>query len=82
MAHTTRWLLVGEVARACGVSTRTVRGWVERGALACFRLPGRDGPGQRRFDPAEVRAFIARTRIPHRPEQDEILGPPTLEATP
>lgn len=47
-------LTSGQVARACGVSFRTVNRWADQGLLQAFHLPGR---GDRRFEPKEVIRF-------------------------
>lgn len=64
------FLTTTKIAKACGVSFRTVIRWIERGELAAHRLPGR---GDYRVAPAE----LARFRLVHGiPE----LGAPAASA--
>lgn len=56
----TRLWRTGEVARALGVSDRTVKNWDASGLLRPARLPS----GARRYDPAAVLAFARRHGVP------------------
>jgi excisionase family DNA binding protein len=56
MSDRTSWYTTGEVAEMLGVSDRTIVNWARAGELAYFTTPG----GHRRFNEAEVRAFIDR----------------------
>ncbi len=52
-------LLPSDVARVGGVTTLTVRDWVNKGYISPrFRTV----TGWRLFDPAEIRAFLARRK--------------------
>lgn len=55
----------GVIARAFGVSPRTVQKWMELGGLKSFRLPV---SGQRRAVKADVIAFAADNKLPFDPE--------------
>jgi len=50
-----RYLKTADVARLCGVTTATVRKWVEVGGLKSFRLPG---GCQMRFHREDVLEFM------------------------
>ena len=49
-----KFLTLGDVARLCQVSPKTVYKWVEIGSLHSFKTPG----GQRRFYRDEVQVFM------------------------
>ncbi|PTL59369.1 MerR family transcriptional regulator [Paraconexibacter algicola] len=51
-------LTVSAAAEYLGVSAATVRRWERSGDLVAYRTPG----GQRRFDPADLDAFLAARR--------------------
>lgn len=51
----------GEVARACGVSPRTVANWMDSGLLKGYRIPGSQ---DRRFLREEVYQFLVATGVP------------------
>lgn len=48
------------LSKFMGVSKRTIRNWVDDGRLRATHL----GPKSVRFDPADVRAFIAKAKTP------------------
>jgi len=60
----------GQVAKLCDVSQRTVINWIERGALAARKLPGR---GDRRVDFDALREFMLQHTLPL-PEAWEASG--------
>ena len=49
-----QFLGASELAVVCGVDLKTIHNWINRGALACFRTPGRHV----RFRPADVVRFL------------------------
>lgn len=51
-----RLLTVTDLARFCDVAPKTVRKWVETGALRAVKLPG----GHQRFERAEAKQFMER----------------------
>lgn len=51
-----RLLTVTDLARFCDVAPKTVRKWVESGALRAVKLPG----GHQRFERAEAKLFMER----------------------
>lgn len=48
-------LKVGEVASLCGVSTKTVKAWIDAGLLKGWRIPG---SLHRRVDRDDLRVFL------------------------
>ena len=54
----TRYLTIGEVARAVGVSVDTIRRWSDKGLLPCTVLPG----GHRRYRAEDVNAILDQRR--------------------
>ena len=54
MDGTGKLLKVGQAARYLGVSAASLRMWSNRGLVPAYRTPG----GQRRFDPADLDAFM------------------------
>lgn len=62
------YLTLHEVAEAVKVSETTVRRWDRSGDLPAFKVGDR---GQIRVHPAELRAFMERSRVdPQQPEQE------------
>jgi DNA repair protein RadD len=59
-ATTTRFLNVGQAAAYLGVSAASLRAWSNRGLVATYRTPG----GQRRYDRADLDAFMHSMREP------------------
>jgi excisionase family DNA binding protein len=55
----------GEVARVCHVSPRTAQGWIDRGVLQGFRLPG--GSKDRRVPRASLAKFLRESGMPAPP---------------
>lgn len=54
------WLTTGEAAALlCGVTTETVRGYIERGFLPATKPPG----GQYRIARSDVDALLARWKV-------------------
>lgn len=51
----------GDVARITGVCPRVVNQWADAGRIRHHRLPG---SGERRYQPADVRAFLAANGLP------------------
>ncbi len=66
-------LTVKQAAVPLGVTTRTVRLWIESGRLAAERIEGKYGP-EWRLDPAEVR--LAADRRAERPVALDLAGKP------
>ncbi len=66
-----RWLTLGEAARILGVDATTLRGWADAGKIRIFRTPG----GHRRFDAADLDAFLSASAAPPAPV-------PKIPATP
>jgi excisionase family DNA binding protein len=60
MQTTTRFLNVGQAAEYLGVSAASLRTWSNRGLVATYRTPG----GQRRYDQADLDAFMHSMREP------------------
>jgi DNA repair protein RadD len=60
METTTRFLNVGQAAEYLGVSAASLRTWSNRGLVATYRTPG----GQRRYDRADLDAFMRSMREP------------------
>jgi excisionase family DNA binding protein len=60
MQATTRFLNVGQAAEYLGVSAASLRTWSNRGLVATYRTPG----GQRRYDRADLDAFMHSMREP------------------
>jgi DNA repair protein RadD len=60
MPTTTRFLNVGQAAEYLGVSAASLRTWSNRGLVATYRTPG----GQRRYDRADLDAFMHSMREP------------------
>jgi excisionase family DNA binding protein len=60
MHTTTRFLNVGQAAEYLGVSAASLRTWSNRGLVATYRTPG----GQRRYDRADLDAFMHSMREP------------------
>jgi DNA repair protein RadD len=58
--QTTRFLNVGQAAEYLGVSAASLRTWSNRGLVATYRTPG----GQRRYDRADLDAFMHSMREP------------------
>ena len=56
-------LTIGEAARRLGVHISTLRRWADNGDIPYSLTPG----GHRRFDPAEVAAFLEQRRQSRRP---------------
>lgn len=55
----------GQVARICRVSDRTVKNWINRGALEGYRLPaGRGREGPRRVERAVLVEFLKANGMP------------------
>lgn len=52
------WLTLGKASQLLGVHPTTLRAWVDAGLLHAFLTPG----GHRRFQLAELRAFLNRRR--------------------
>lgn len=63
MSEPARMYTTGEVASLCGVTTATVRLWVDRGILKGFRLPKSN---HRRVSHEELQKFMAENAIPLR----------------
>jgi DNA repair protein RadD len=55
-----RFLNVGQAAAYLGVSAASLRTWSNRGLVATYRTPG----GQRRYDRADLDAFMHSMREP------------------
>ena len=55
-----RFLNVGQAAAYLGVSPASLRTWSNRGLVATYRTPG----GQRRYDRADLDAFMHSMREP------------------
>jgi len=53
-----RVITIAEAAMLIGVCTTSVRRYVERGSLKCFRTPG----NQRRFYLSEIQKFAGRQK--------------------
>jgi excisionase family DNA binding protein len=62
MYGTARLLNVGQAAEYLGVSPASLRMWSDRGLVATYRTPG----GQRRYDRADLDAFMHSMREPNR----------------
>jgi excisionase family DNA binding protein len=60
MKATARFLNVGQAAEYLGVSAASLRNWSNRGLVATYRTPG----GQRRYDRADLDAFMHSMREP------------------
>jgi DNA repair protein RadD len=60
MQVTTRFLNVGQAAEYLGVSAASLRNWSNQGLVATYRTPG----GQRRYDRADLDAFMHSMREP------------------
>lgn len=58
MTEVDYWLSVEDVAIMCGVTTRTVRGWLSRGVLTGYRFGGRLR-GTWKVKPEDLDRFIA-----------------------
>lgn len=56
VSNTDKYLAVGEVAEAFGVTPATVRNWERAGKLRAIRTPG----NQRRFAESDIEALLAR----------------------
>ncbi len=72
-----RWLTLGEAARILGVDATTLRGWADSGKVRIFRTPG----GHRRFDPADLDAFLRASATPPAPIPS-IYGTPSSRSGP
>lgn len=55
-----RWLSVREAAERAGVSTKTVKRWIQRGLLPATRLPSPGGKGHLRMRLGDLEALLAR----------------------
>jgi MerR family copper efflux transcriptional regulator len=60
MQATARFLNVGQAAEYLGVSPASLRNWSNQGLVATYRTPG----GQRRYDRADLDAFMHSMREP------------------
>lgn len=58
MSEVDYWLSVDDVATMCGVTTRTVRGWLTRGVLPGYRFGG-TVRGVWKVKPQDLERFIA-----------------------
>jgi excisionase family DNA binding protein len=70
-----RLLNVGEAAAYLGVSAASLRNWSNQGLVPVYRTPG----GQRRYDVADLDAFVQSMRQPGSPNgagarEDEAVG--------
>jgi excisionase family DNA binding protein len=77
----TRLLPVSEAARMLGVSTSSLRAWAAAGRVPHVRTRG----GHRRFDPAELRRWLAERGAPDEietPTPAEPVGPVRFAALP
>lgn len=54
-------LTTGEIAKYCGVNSRTVIRWIERGHLRAYHLPGR---GDSRVEVQDFLDFLRRHQMP------------------
>jgi excisionase family DNA binding protein len=71
MDGTARLLKVGQAAQYLGVSTASLRMWSNRGLVPAYRTPG----GQRRYDRADLDAFMLSMREADRGGQ-QAASPP------
>lgn len=64
------YLTSTEAARLIGIHPNTLRGYADQNLIAHIRLPG----GHRRFQRADVEAFISRLKDPtiSEPHEDQI----------
>lgn len=69
------WLSVSAAARALGVSPSTLRLWASEGRVPHVRTAG----GHRRFDPEELRQWLARQ--PARPSRPQRPAPAGISAS-
>lgn len=59
-AHAKHVYTTTEVARICGVSTRTVQNWIDAGLLQGWKIPG---GRERRVNQEPLDAFLAKHKI-------------------